>query len=349
MLNSTPSGFSKEPRPVYAGELDLFGFDKYWKYDKQTDLPYMWAEANRYWYRGRLVASLGGGNVYQAPEIQLAYVCKEYRETPAGKATVKTVCKNPDIGDTFVEIIDGKDKKADVRNVFVLDRPEAFGELRPVDIATMVEDNREILGWLEDTTAKKIVNVYEKYANKLDIFHVAFSGGKDSCVLLDLVKSALPHDSFVVVFGDTGMEFPDTYDTVDKVETQCKEDGIKFYRAASHLSPMESWDMFAPPSYVLRWCCHVHKTAPQIIKLREVTDKFDYTGLAYVGVRAAESTMRSEYKYDNYGKKQKDNTVTILFSNGLALKFGCIVTRTIYLLTVHTRKLIPERVAFAVQ
>lgn len=28
MLNSTPTNFSKEPRPVYAAEMDILGFDK---------------------------------------------------------------------------------------------------------------------------------------------------------------------------------------------------------------------------------------------------------------------------------------------------------------------------------
>ena len=42
------------------------------------------------------------------------------------------------------------------------------------------------------------------------MFYVAFSGGKDSVVTLDLVQRALPHNSFKVLFGDTGMEFPDT-------------------------------------------------------------------------------------------------------------------------------------------
>ena len=298
LLNSTPTGtFSKEPRPVYAPELDLLGFDKYWEYDRRTDLPYMWAEANRYWYRGRVAASLLGGDVYHAPVIQLAYVCPEWRENPPnGKAVPKTVCETPEIGDTFA------DKKG---NVFTLDPPEAQGKLRPVDIASMVEENREILGWLEETTAKKILAVFEKHAGKLDVFHVAFSGGKDSCVLLDLVKSVLPQDSFVVVFGDTGMEFPDTYDVIDKVEAQCKKDGVKFYRASSHLSPTESWNLFAPPSRVLRWCCSVHKSAPQALKLREITGKQNYIGLDYVGVRRYESLARSEYEYENYGKKQK--------------------------------------------
>ncbi len=41
ILNSTPTNFSKEPRPVYAPAMDLLGFNKYWEYDKQADAPYM--------------------------------------------------------------------------------------------------------------------------------------------------------------------------------------------------------------------------------------------------------------------------------------------------------------------
>ncbi len=32
------------------------------------------------------------------------------------------------------------------------------------------------------------------------MFYVAYSGGKDSIVMLDIVQRALPHDGFVVVF-----------------------------------------------------------------------------------------------------------------------------------------------------
>jgi phosphoadenosine phosphosulfate reductase len=265
LLNSSPTGFSKEPRPVYAPELDVLGFEKYWKYDKQTDRPYMWAEANNYYYRGTLVAKLKGGNIYTAPEIII----------PNGE--------------------DGNP---------ITPEPEGMS-LRPVDIEAMVEANREMLEIIEQTTVKKILAIYTKYKDKLDCFHVAFSGGKDSCVLLDLVKKALPKDSFVVVFGDTGMEFPDTYEVIRKTKQQCVKDEIPFYIAKSHLNPKESWEMFGPPSRTLRWCCSVHKSAPQTLKLREVTGKNDFIGLDFVGVRAQESVARSTYKYENYGAKQK--------------------------------------------
>ncbi|MFC2070991.1 phosphoadenosine phosphosulfate reductase family protein [Chloroflexota bacterium] len=265
LLNSSPTGFSKEPRPVYADELNLLGFDKYWNYDKQTKYPYMWAELNSYWYRGMLVAKLRGGNLYTAPEIMI----------PTDKNGIPVL-------------------------------PEPNGDaLRIIDIAAMVDANREMLEIIEQTTVKKILAIYEKYKGILDLFHVAFSGGKDSAVLLDLVKKALPKDSFVVVFGDTGMEFPDTYNVIEKARQSCEKEEIPFYVAKSHLKSEESWELLGPPSRVLRWCCSVHKSTPQTLKLREITGKNDYKGLAFVGVRAHESATRAEYKYENYGKKQK--------------------------------------------
>ncbi|WP_236688133.1 phosphoadenosine phosphosulfate reductase domain-containing protein [Flexilinea flocculi] len=265
MLNTSPTGFSKEPRPVYAQELDILGFDQYWNYDKQMEQPYMWAEANTYWYRGVCVAKLKGGNLYTAPEIII----------PTDENGIPIV-------------------------------PEPDGNfLRPVDIQAMVSANLDILQIIEQTTVKKILAVYEKYKGRLDLFHVAFSGGKDSAVLLDLVKKALPKGSFVVVFGDTGMEFPDTYDVVNKTQKLCEQEEIPFYIAKSHFDPEQSWKLFGPPSRVLRWCCSVHKSTPQTLLLREITGINNYIGLDFVGVRAHESATRSDYKYENFGKKQR--------------------------------------------
>ena len=265
LLNSTPSVFSKEPRPVYASELDLLGFDKYWSYDGQADVPYMWAESVQYYYRGKAVARLKGGNLYEAPEIILT---------------------------------------TDANGVFVEPEPNG-GKLRPVDIARMVEKNRDMVDVIENDAVKRLIAIYEKYKHKLDIFHVAFSGGKDSAVLLELVKKALPKESFVVIFGDTGMEFPDTYEAVRHAQEECVQDGTPFYVSRSHFDPHDSWKTFGPPARVLRWCCSVHKSTPQTLKLREITGKNDYVGMDFVGVRRHESVTRSKYQYENYSKKQK--------------------------------------------
>ena len=112
---------------------------------------------------------------------------------------------------------------------------------------------------------------------------------------MDLVKKALPHGSFVVVFGDTCMEFPDTYDVIEKTRKECETEGIAFYTARSHLKPEESWELFGPPSRTLRWCCSVHKSAPQALLLRELTQKANNKAMAFVGVRGEESFTRSKY------------------------------------------------------
>ena len=69
VLNSSPLEFSKEPRPVYSEELNLLGFDKYWDYPNDNNVPIMWAETNNYIYRGKKVGQTKGGSIYTKPEI----------------------------------------------------------------------------------------------------------------------------------------------------------------------------------------------------------------------------------------------------------------------------------------
>lgn len=145
LLNSSPLQFSKEPRPVYYKELDILGFDQHWKYDRNDSYPYMWAEANSYFYRGRLVAKTKGGSLYTAPEL------------------------------------------------IMLEEPEPNdAPLRFVDVPAMVEKNHDLLEKLVQDTIKKIYNTYVEYRNKVDVFYVAFSGGKDSVVPLILSSGHFP-------------------------------------------------------------------------------------------------------------------------------------------------------------
>lgn len=189
--------------------------------------------------------------------------------------------------------------------LIVIDDSDCNNELEFVDIDTMVERNCKILETLVQESLKKAYNTYRDNKNRIDVFYVAFSGGKDSVVVLDLIQRALPHDDFLVLFADTSMEFSDTYDTVHKVKKECLDNDIKFYISKSDLDPKLSWSKFGPPSTVTRWCCSVHKTAPQIILLRKLLNKPDFTGMAFVGVRADESIARSKYDYLSFGEKHK--------------------------------------------
>lgn len=258
LLTTEQSKFSKEPRPVYYKELDILGFDKYWTYPKEDIAPLLWAEANNYIYKGKIVAKTKGGSLYTKPEIIL------------------------------------------------IEEPEPEGiPLQFVDIEVMCWKNQNLMETLIQETIQKIYNTYCDFQKKIDVFYVAFSGGKDSVVTLDLVQRAIPHNDFKVLFGDTQMEFSDTYDTAEQVSKWCEQNGIEFYTAKSESDPVETWSSFGPPCTVNRWCCSVHKTSPQILLLRDLLDKPDFTGMAFVGVRADESLARSKYEYVTYGGKHK--------------------------------------------
>ena len=190
--------------------------------------------------------------------------------------------------------------------IILLEDPEPEGiPLQFVDIEAMCRKNRDLMETLVQETVQKIYNTFCDYQKKIDVFYVAFSGGKDSVVTLDLVQRALPHDDFKVLFGDTGMEFSDTYETVRQVKKWCDNNGIDFHTSKSEYDPLETWAEFGPPCTVTRWCCSVHKTSPQILHLREILNKPDFTGMAFVGVRADESLARSKYDYITYGGKHK--------------------------------------------
>lgn len=247
---------SKEPRPVYYKELDILGFDRYWNYAKDDSAPYMWAEANAYYYRGRLVAKIKGGNLYTAPELEIVSAPTLERET-----------------------------------------------LAFVDIAAMVAKNEEILTSLTQHTIKKIFNEYSRYKNKVDAFYVAYSGGKDSAVVLDLVSRALPKAAFKVFFGDTDMELPTTHDLVEREQARCEEEGIAFYCAKALRPAIQSWKLFGPPARRLRWCCTVHKTAPVVSLLRKLYQNQPVRSMMITGVRADESSSRAAYDEISQGKK----------------------------------------------
>ena len=257
LLTDTEAQFSKEPRPIFAAEMNILGFDEHCRYENQNDVPYLWAEAGNYFYRGKKIAVVNGGSLYEKPRLEF-------------------VAEN--------------------------DLPEKF---LPVDLKKMSAKNFDLMENLRQATIKRIFNYWRRMKNRLDCFHVAFSGGKDSVVLLDLVKHALPHSAFVVIFSDTKMDFPDTYKIIDEVEKQCAAEDIDFFRAEPKMLPEVSWKIFGPPSKVLRWCCSVHKAAPQTLKLREILGKSNFVGADFVGVRAQESSKRAGYVVENFGMKQR--------------------------------------------
>jgi len=201
------------PRPVFFEELDLLGFNKYFKYPSSEN-PLLWAIGRDYYYDSVKVARAVGGDINNAPVLEIYH--------------------------------DGV-------------------EFEPIDIDILIKLNKSKIEVLKNEAIEFTKKVYKEYANKVDFFIVAFSGGKDSQVLLDLVTIALEPERYKVIFTDTTMELPHTYETVEKTEKHYKNiyKNFKITSVRNPIDAADSWNTFGPPSRILRWCCSVYKTYPR--------------------------------------------------------------------------------------
>ena len=173
--------------------------------------------------------------------------------------------------------------------------------LQPVEIERLWQVNESLIKGLEQKAVEYIRAKYELFKKQGYTFVVAFSGGKDSLVLLDLVSKSLSPGEFYVVFSNTGMELQCTLDAVNEAKRHWNN--LKFHEAESHMKPEQSWEEFGPPGRRMRWCCSVHKSVPTILKLREITGNYDVKAVIFDGVRAEESVQRAGYSDISIGVK----------------------------------------------
>lgn len=175
--------------------------------------------------------------------------------------------------------------------------PEYFFEgiykLKPVDVNKMVQINANMMNVIIADTKRRTKELYDADIKRCDIAYIAFSGGKDSVALLDLCNRVLPF-SVPVIFSDTDMELPDTYKIWDAIKALYPE--REFITAKAHVSALDNWRTFAPPSRAIRWCCSIHKSTPALMLLKEKLNKSSIKAMAFVGVRGDESISRSLYE-----------------------------------------------------
>lgn len=306
------------PRPVFFEELDLLGLDRLgWTYPRE-EAPIMWAVNKQYWYRGTLLFEAKGANIYDAPTVVLAPGVEPMTLTAIDVDAM--LAKNTDqmflieseaiefIRDTFVayskvnrahdtvranqemdfEAMAAKvEKKTKTKMAVIREDCDSF-DIMPLDVAN--EEGKRVL-----------------LSTRIDRFIASFSGGKDSQVVLDLCTRAIPPTDFEVIYSDTGYELPPSLDLYKQVQRYYKErfPALKFTTTRNHESVLNYWDKIGTPSDTHRWCCSVMKTAPLYRSLKVEGNK-QAKVLAFEGVRAEESTRRSNY--DRIGKGVKHAT-----------------------------------------
>ena len=216
--------------------------------------------------------------------------------------------------------------------------------LKPVDVEAMIAKNQIIMDALITDTLRRIKEMYELYNVNCDVTYIGFSGGKDSVLLLDLCHRVLPL-SVPVIFSDTDMELPDTYEVWEEVQKKYSE--RTFIKVKAELPALDNWYLFGPPSRSVRWCCSVHKSAPALVELKRRLHQTFIKAFAFIGVRSEESISRSSYEDIGEGVKNASqvNGMPILnlgahelylylFANGLPInrayryglpRVGCIM------------------------
>ncbi|ABU81899.1 phosphoadenosine phosphosulfate reductase family protein [Ignicoccus hospitalis] len=152
----------------------------------------------------------------------------------------------------------------------------------PTTIEDTIKFNERRLRRLTSQSKRFIYSMVSKVEKPLT---VSFSGGKDSLVALHLT---LEFGKPIVVFNNTGIEMPETVETVRRVveafdlELAVADAGNSFWEAMKRNSP---------PARDLRWCCKVTKLVP-MAKL--VKERWPSGTLNVVGQRAFESIERSK-------------------------------------------------------
>jgi len=123
-------------------------------------------------------------------------------------------------------------------------------------------------------------NVAEKYALPRN---VSYSGGKDSLATLLVVRKAL--GDVPLLFADTGLEFPETYENVAEV---AEKYGLPVVRAEGNGAFWETFARRGPPARDFRWCCRIAKLLPADGVIRKTWGEC----LSFIGQRKYESARR---------------------------------------------------------
>jgi phosphoadenosine phosphosulfate reductase len=142
--------------------------------------------------------------------------------------------------------------------------------------------NARVLEEAETEAVSFIRNVAANYHRQAT---VSYSGGKDSLATLLLVLKAI--GTVPLLFADTGLEFPETYQNVGDVAALY---GLEVVRSEGESRFWEAFSRYGPPAVNRRWCCSACKLLP----LHDAIGARWGECLSFIGQRRYESFRRKE-------------------------------------------------------
>ncbi|MCF8001832.1 MAG: phosphoadenosine phosphosulfate reductase family protein [Halanaerobiales bacterium] len=160
---------------------------------------------------------------------------------------------------------------------------------KKVDFTKFIDYNDKHINRLINYSSDIIKKTTKVFSDRYQI--ISFSGGKDSTVVSDLVRKSLQDNHLLHIFGDTTLEFPTTYDYINKLRE--KDLPPFLVPDTSKHDFFKLVDRMGPPSRIISWCCSIFKTGP-IGKLFHDISKENKI-LTYYGIRRNESIGRSQY------------------------------------------------------
>jgi 3'-phosphoadenosine 5'-phosphosulfate sulfotransferase (PAPS reductase)/FAD synthetase/ferredoxin len=307
------------PRPVFFEELDLLKLNELgWKYPKNQE-PLLWACNKQYFYRGKLVFEVKGANIYDAATVFLQSDAKDLHLKPVDLKAMLKKCKDEMflIESEAIEFIRGiyvqysaarKSVKEVMSNQLDYEALAVKIEKQTKQKMAIVKQDCDSFDIMPlDNAKQEGKKTYQ--TTRIDKFLASFSGGKDSQVVLDLCVRAIPPSAFEVIYSDTGYELPTSLTLYEEVKRFYKNKfpELKFSTARNHETVLNYWDKIGTPSDTHRWCCSIMKTAPLYRMLKVDGTNKQAKVLTFDGVRAEESSRRSEY--GRIGKGVKHDTV----------------------------------------
>ena len=144
-----------------------------------------------------------------------------------------------------------------------------------------VRANGTVLEKVEGESVEFVRNVAER--NPLPV-NVSFSGGKDSLATLLVVLKAI--GKVPILFVDTGLEFPETYECVEMTAGYYD---LEVIRGSGKEEFWEAFTRLGPPAMNFRWCCGACKLAP----VRRTISEHWGECLSFIGQRKYESMKRA--------------------------------------------------------